>query len=387
MKRIMTALALMLICFGMLLPAKTDAKSKEFSGRCGENAKWHWDKNGELTITGTGAVTEEGWKTIYKKLDKNYSDPEIYGCGYYGQSEFIKSIVITDGITEIGNYIFNRCGIKKIYIPDSVKRIGKGAFAVCTDLKSVRLPEGLEYIEKNAFRDCVSLKKIVIPSTVTRLGGGAFAGCYTLKTFKNLSNHTYSLERARGKITWRVGKKKVLEVSAGQTAKSTRKKFKIKYVLNGGKLKGKKKTSYQFWEDVKLPKAKKKGFVFLGWSEWGDSEPVLDRTTRGNLKLHAVFKKVSIKKVEKRRIKVSVKPANTRLVVQYDTQKDLDKDGFWSEDNGFNSTTGTYAVDDDGDGEVITKRLKKGKTYYLRWGLDCDVEGSTHWFGKKKIKM
>lgn len=385
MKKVIAAMVLMLVCFCMLPPA--DAKAKEYSGSCGEDATWHWDKKGKLTISGTGAVTEKGWRNIYKSLDKNYIDPDIYECGYYGESKFIKSIIIADGITEIGDYIFNRCGIKEMYIPNSVKKIGKGAFSCCADLKSVRLPEELMYIEKDAFKDCLSLTEITIPSTVTRIGGGAFAGCYNLETFKNLSNQSYKLEQAKGKITWRVGKKKVTKVSAGQTAKSTRKKYKIKYVLNGGELEGKKKISYQFWEDVKLPKAKKKGYVFLGWSKRAGSESILDRTTWGNLKLHAVFKKVSIKKIAGRRIKMSVRPAKTTLVLQYDTQKDLDKYGFWTEENGFKSTMGTYAVDDNDDGEIVTMKMQKGKTYYLRWGLNCDVKGGTHWFGKKKIKM
>lgn len=388
MKKIIVVIVWILACLCIFPPINVEAKAKEYSGTCGENATWHWDKSGTLTISGTGAVTEKGWKTIYKKLDKNYTDPETYGAGYYGESKFIKSIVIADGITEIGDHIFNRCAIKKLRIPDSVKKIGKGAFAVCTDLKSVRLPEGMEYIGANAFRDCFSLTKITIPSTVTWIGGKAFASCYRMKSFENLSNQNYMLEQAKGKITWRVGKKKVTVVSAGQTATSTGRMYKITYVLNGGKLVGKKKTSYRFWEKVKLPKAKKKGYVFLGWSEWDNSESILDGTTWGNLKLHAVFKKISIKKTAGRKIKVSVKPTYTRLVVQYSTQKNFDAKGYWTEDHGFESTVGRYTTDGETlSGKVVTKKLKKGKTYYLRWGLCCEVEGNIRWFGKKKIKM
>lgn len=380
MKKKIVIIIVMLVCVCFLPPINVNAKTKEYAGTCGENATWHLDKKGNLMIFGTGAVTDVGWKSLSVKYDVTQE-------GNYGGKSSIKSVVIADGITEIGKSIFDSTEIRKIYVPDSVKKIGDYTFQNCTDLKSVRLPKGLESIGRSAFRGCTALSQIMVPSTVTHIGGGAFAGCYALKTFKNQSNQTYKLECAKGKITWRIGKKKVTEVSARQTAKSQRKKYKIKYVLNGGKIKGKKKTSYRFWEDIKLPKAKKKGYAFLGWSEWSDSERVLNRTTKGNLKLHAVFKKVSVKKVDGRRIKVSVKPANSKLVVQYDKQKDLDKGEYWEFGTYYEPTVGVWVSDSDGDGEVITKKLKKGKTYYFRWGLECEEEEGIRWFGKKKIKM
>ena len=41
----------------------------------------------------------------------------------YSVQESISSIIIPDGITEIGNYAFGGCkSLKKISIPDSVKK-------------------------------------------------------------------------------------------------------------------------------------------------------------------------------------------------------------------------------------------------------------------------
>lgn len=374
MKKILTAIILMLTCSCIFLPTVADAKAKEYSGTCGKNTTWHLDKKGKLTISGTGAVTEPGWSSL-----PEFEEPS--------NESFIKSIVIDYGITEIGKEIFVNTGIKKLHIPGSVKKIGEMAFHMNCSLKSVSLPEGLECIEEDAFLRCFSLSEITIPSTVTHIGVGAFEDCYRLKKIVNLSSQSYKPERALGKIIWRVGKKKVKVIPAGQTATSTRKKYRIKYVLNGGKLKGKKKTSYQFWEDTKLPKARKKGYVFLGWSTANDRECFVDGTYQGNLKLYAVFKKISIKKISGRKIKVKVKPIYTPLIIQYDTQKNLDKEGYWRDDSVFESTTGIIVTDKDNDGEIITKKLKKGKTYYLRWGLECEEEEGVRWLGKKKIKM
>lgn len=67
-------------------------------------------------------------------------------------------------------------------VPESVTVIGNNAFGN-EYLSSVVLHEGLAEIGKNAFADCISLKSIEIPSTVTEIGSGAFSGCRSLKEF------------------------------------------------------------------------------------------------------------------------------------------------------------------------------------------------------------
>ena len=59
--------------------------------------------------------------------------------------------------------------------------IESGAFANCTELKSVVLPEGLKKIQDYAFFDCRSLEEVTIPASVTLLGQSAFAYCTSLK--------------------------------------------------------------------------------------------------------------------------------------------------------------------------------------------------------------
>ncbi|MCI9031642.1 MAG: leucine-rich repeat protein [Clostridia bacterium] len=92
---------------------------------------------------------------------------------------FDGNIVIPDDVTEIGNraYEVAFCGIKKVVIPSSVKRIGVRAFACCEKLQEIEIPTGVEIIDKEAFSDCHSLKKIIISETVTSIGSGAFDDC------------------------------------------------------------------------------------------------------------------------------------------------------------------------------------------------------------------
>ncbi len=71
-------------------------------------------------------------------------------------------------------------GCKNSSIPPVVKKIGKGAFAGCRGLTSIRLHEGIISIGEDAFRNCPDLKNVAIPSTMTQIGENAFKGCRQL---------------------------------------------------------------------------------------------------------------------------------------------------------------------------------------------------------------
>ena len=67
-------------------------------------------------------------------------------------------------------------------IPDSVARIGDGAFAYCSRLTSVTIPNSVTSIGAGAFYGCSSLTSVMIPDGVTSIGGSAFADCSKLTT-------------------------------------------------------------------------------------------------------------------------------------------------------------------------------------------------------------
>ena len=86
------------------------------------------------------------------------------------------SIKIGDGITFIGNYVFDSCtGLTSINIPDSVTSIGKGAFYNCKGLTSITIPNSVTSIGNYAFHNCTGLTSINIPDSVTSIGEGVFS--------------------------------------------------------------------------------------------------------------------------------------------------------------------------------------------------------------------
>ena len=119
--------------------------------------------------------------------------------------KLIGSLVLPEGITEIGMFAFAHCsGLTSIIIPDSVTKIGQGAFACCFGLSCITIPctvteiadevffwNGLIHIVipdtvikigKDAFSDCSSLTSVIIPHSVAEIGDEAFFGCTNLKT-------------------------------------------------------------------------------------------------------------------------------------------------------------------------------------------------------------
>ena len=68
-----------------------------------------------------------------------------------GETKEIESVIIPEGVVEIGEDAFEYCdSLKRVVLPDGLKKIGVGAFENCA-LKEINLPESIEEIETLAF--------------------------------------------------------------------------------------------------------------------------------------------------------------------------------------------------------------------------------------------
>lgn len=163
MKRTVTLLALLAaLCCLFTVSAGAEAAIVD-SGTCGENLTWTLDTAGTLTISGTGAMEE------YE---------QVRDVPWYESRDQVKTAVIENGVTDIGNFAFDNCwSLTSVAIPESVIRIGKYALYGCRSLTSVILPVGVTTIGDYAFYNCGSLTDITLPECVTSIGAYAFRGC------------------------------------------------------------------------------------------------------------------------------------------------------------------------------------------------------------------
>jgi hypothetical protein len=137
-------------------------------------------------------------------------DTGEYNATLYPSRHGIKTVIIRDGVTGIGRWIFRDYrDLASVVIPNSVTMIGHSAFARCARLTSVTIPNSVTTIDDFAFNvsglfdltignsvttigayafgACRGLFDVTIPASVTEIGEYAFTECIYLKTVVNLN--------------------------------------------------------------------------------------------------------------------------------------------------------------------------------------------------------
>ena len=134
-------------------------------GVCGESLEWVLYTDGELVVTGTGAMTD--WSSSK--------------APWYSYKSDIKTVNIASGVTTIGDYAFIFCSnLTGIIMPDSIITIGEGAFLGCDSLTDIAIPDSVTSIANYAFESCSNLTRITIGNSVTTIGDCVFNSCYNL---------------------------------------------------------------------------------------------------------------------------------------------------------------------------------------------------------------
>ncbi len=158
-------------------------------GECGTNLIWILDCKGILKIFGSGEMTEyasyadTSWYNLLDKIRSVVIYDKVTSIGQHAFHNCINltNILIPDSISSIGKYAFSNCtNLRNIKIPNSVTLLGSYAFYYCKNLTSVSLSDHLQDIKEFTFYNCTSLFNISIPNSVTSIGQFAFTACNSL---------------------------------------------------------------------------------------------------------------------------------------------------------------------------------------------------------------
>lgn len=139
-----------------------------------------------------------GLVQIAKNTPKIYAQgkTEGYQLGAKQLTDFIETsekeeYVIPDGVTVIGVGAFAYRIFNSVTIPESVKEINDSAFRNCDNLTSIYIPDSVEFIDFYAFQDCKHLKNVRLSENLgsrsenhVGIGWNAFAGCTKLESIK-----------------------------------------------------------------------------------------------------------------------------------------------------------------------------------------------------------
>ena len=146
-----------------------------------------WDLDG-FAIEGSDAVVHLGY---------------LFGADYYDGSQYydaglplsletvnLLSGTVSEGEYVIDEYAFAGCStVKTINLPDNIDGFCEGAFLNCSSLINITIPETVTWISNHAFANCLSLKTILIPDSVTGMYSNVFENCTSLE-YVVLSDNT-----------------------------------------------------------------------------------------------------------------------------------------------------------------------------------------------------
>ena len=150
-------------------PVNPESAEKDRSAKPTSTRRFKFDKK-------TGTITEFKSEKIKDVIiPAEIEGVEVKAIGYSAFYRMgLTSVVIPEGVANIGDYAFCDNGLTSVVIPGSVTHIGDCAFAA-NHLVSVVISESVTRIGSGAFAGN-HLTSVVIPGGVTHIGDDAFRG-------------------------------------------------------------------------------------------------------------------------------------------------------------------------------------------------------------------
>ena len=378
-------------------------KAEDIVIQCGDNCYGTLTDTGVLTISGTGAMWDytngydgafhEYTDDIYKVIIENgitrigdYVFGPEYKSGRYRSNLFdkIQSVSIGTGVQEIGKHAFDSTdGLFSIDIPGNVRVIGERAFcysairnvtlhqglktineaAFCeTNLTSIVLPDGLSSVESSAFSRS-KITTVSVPEHVTIIKSNAFGDVSA--TFASMdvtiganafgSNSSFRVEHGSSAETY--------AKNYGLNLTYIQHEYNIHLNACGGQISSADKTVLSDTYVGSLGTPVKKNALFLGWytaSVGGSQYTSTTIMPANNVTLYAHWEKVSVGRC-RRPSAVNVKTRKAVITVRpVSYVKGYEFSWSTRRDMKKAKVKRTHST------KLTISRLTKNKTYYIR---------------------
>ena len=178
MKKILSILLLLIVFMTMLGGCSPIVIQDNVEGSKGLEYRYNPVLN-SYYVSGMGICTDE--ELVIPSMVKGHAVSRIDEEAFKN-CRTIKSVIVPDSVEYVFTSAFENCtSLISVVIGNSVKSLNLWTFVNCTSLTSVVLGDSLESIGDGAFRGCIALESIEIPDSVTTIERTAFARCSSLK--------------------------------------------------------------------------------------------------------------------------------------------------------------------------------------------------------------
>ena len=120
-----------------------------------------------------------------ERIEVPFTEGLIIGSeAFYGNP--LEYFTIPNTAVEISFRAFGNTNLSKVYIPDTVNRLGNQIFMDCHNLVEVEIASGsdLNYLPYGMFSGCENLKTVTLSNRISRIGEYAFSGTTSLTEIK-----------------------------------------------------------------------------------------------------------------------------------------------------------------------------------------------------------
>ena len=149
-------------------------------------SNWDTDGDGELSYEEAATVSYLGSFTFSNPSIASFDEFQFFkGLASiedwaFAECSSLTSITLPENIRQIGRYSFYGCSsLTDINMPESLSSINESAFFGCNSLVSIDIPN-VRTIGEYAFCDCSSLVNVVLPDYLDIIESGTFFGCSSL---------------------------------------------------------------------------------------------------------------------------------------------------------------------------------------------------------------
>ncbi len=136
-----------------------------------------WEKTAEVVdVVSSKISTAEVPETVIAMIEgtgQSFAVTAIGDRAFYGCQSLTK-VTFAEGLEQIKPYAFAKCTkLKDMELPESLTTVGDYAFYGCA-LESVTIPDGVTSVGSHAFEDCKKIKVLEIGAGVRNIGTCAF---------------------------------------------------------------------------------------------------------------------------------------------------------------------------------------------------------------------